>query len=154
MGREVRRVPEKWEHPKELNSRTGRHDYKPLHDGYAKQAKYFLDKVAAKGLQEALDYYGTAPNKDDYMPDWAEADCTHFQMYETCSEGTPISPVVESPEALAHWLADNGASSFGSMTATYEHWLGVCKGGWAPSAVIINGRFESGVAAMADLKKP
>lgn len=42
-------------------------------------------------------------------------------IYETCSEGSPISPAFETPEELARWLTDN---SFGSMTATYEQWLG------------------------------
>ena len=41
-------------------------------------------------------------------------------IYETCSEGSPISPAFETPEELARWLTDN---SFGSMTATYEQWL-------------------------------
>jgi hypothetical protein len=152
MGREVRRVPANWQHPKESDSR-GRDRYKPLHQDYAKQAQAFLAMQAEKGLQEALDYYGVAPNQEDYMPDWTEAECTHYQMYETCSEGTPISPVMESPEQLARWLADNGASSFGSMTATYEQWLPICQGGWAPSAVMSNGRIESGVAAMSSMKK-
>ena len=40
---------------------------------------------------------------------------THYQMYETCTEGTPISPVMETPENLARWLADNGASAFGGQ---------------------------------------
>lgn len=145
MGREVRRVPESWQHPKEDNYRTGKKEYKPLHEGYADAAKNFLEMLAKDGLQDALEYYGRAPDKNDYMPDWPEAERTHFQMYETCSEGTPISPVMESPEALAHWLADNKASSFGSMTATYEQWLPVCQGGWAPSAVIENGVLKSGV---------
>ena len=46
-----------------------------------------------------------------------------FQMWETVSEGSPISPVFESPEFLAKWLADTNASSFGRMTCTYGQWL-------------------------------
>jgi len=49
-------------------------------------------------------------------------------MYETCTEGTPISPVMDSLETLARWLADNGASAFGEMTATYEQWLKIIGG--------------------------
>lgn len=62
------------------------------------------------------------------MPSWPDAERTHFQMYETCSEGTPISPVLESPEAVARWCAENGASAFGYMTQSYEWWLKVCHG--------------------------
>jgi len=51
-------------------------------------------------------------------------------MYETCSEGTPISPVMETPEQLARWLVDNKASFFGTMTAPYDRWLEICYGAY------------------------
>jgi len=71
-------------------------------------------------------------------------------MYETTSEGSPISPPMESPEALARWLVDNRASAFGNETATYEDWLDMIRGpGWAPTAVRIGGELQSGVKAMA-----
>jgi hypothetical protein len=64
---------------------------------------------------------------------------------------------MESPEALARWLADNGASSFGSMTATYEQWLVVCRGNSAPSMVMAlsstGSTMMSGVEAIAELEK-
>jgi hypothetical protein len=74
-----------------------------------------------------------------------------YQMWEDTSEGSPISPVFETPELLARWLADNGASSFGNDTATYEQWLPVCRGAWAPSMVMRDGVLTSGVAAAAEL---
>jgi hypothetical protein len=76
------------------------------------------------------------------MPDWPAEKRTHYQMYETCTEGTPISPVMETPEALAQWLVDNEASSFANMTATYEQWLTVCKGQSSVSAAINMGTGE------------
>lgn len=73
-----------------------------------------------------------------------------WQMWETVSEGSPVSPVKESPEALARWLAENKASSFGSMTATYEQWLSMIKEGWAPSAMLVPGKgLVSGVEAVS-----
>lgn len=69
------------------------------------------------------------------------------------SEGSPISPVCDSPESLATWLADNGASSFGSSTATYDQWLGMIKAGWAPSAVSSSNGMQSGVEYAASLVK-
>ncbi len=72
-----------------------------------------------------------------------------WQMWETTSEGSPISPVCETPEGLARWLADNGASSFGHDTATYEQWLGMITAGWAPSAVLEGGVMKSGVEAVS-----
>lgn len=59
-----------------------------------------------------------------------------WQMWETTSEGSPISPVFGTPEELARWLADTRASTFGSMTAGYDQWLAMIVGpGWAPSAI-------------------
>lgn len=147
MGREVRRVPADWQHPKD--ELTG--SYKPLFPGeqYKANAEGFLEKANAEGLQEAIDWYGQAPNQNDYMPDWPASERTHYMMYEDTSEGTPISPAFATPEDLARWLAETGASSFGSQTASYEGWLRVAQGGWAPSAVSIGGGpLVSGVDAL------
>ena len=144
MGREVRRVTKNWEHPKDENG-----NYKPLHEGYAADAEEFLEMVESDGLQEAVDYMG-CPDKDDYMPDWSEEEKTHLMMYEDTTEGTPISPAFETPEALAKWLAESGASSFGTSTATYDQWLPICKGGWAPSVVLSSAGLKIGVEAMSD----
>ncbi len=73
-----------------------------------------------------------------------------YQMWENTSEGSPISPVMATPGELARWLADNGASAFGSMTATYEQWLGMIEAKWAPSAVIEGGVMKSGVQAVGE----
>lgn len=156
MGREVRRVPASWEHPKVWQH--GQHGFKPLFGGSFGQRLAEWDEEEAQwqaGYMRSFrpegqrwmpkdpeyaetpfdEWSGPRPKAEDYMPDWPEAERTHWQMYEDCSEGTPISPVMESPEKLARWLADNGASSFGSTTASYEAWLAVCRGAYAPSAV-------------------
>jgi len=75
-----------------------------------------------------------------------------WQMWETTSEGSPISPVCASPEELARWLTDNGASTFASMTADYEQWLNMIKGpGSAPSMVISPEKgIQSGVIGLTD----
>lgn len=70
-----------------------------------------------------------------------------WQMWETTSEGSPISPVFDTPEALARWLADNNASAFGRDGATYDQWLRMIRAGWAPSAVGDGRGLVSGVAA-------
>lgn len=75
-----------------------------------------------------------------------------WQMWETTSEGSPISPVCDTPEQLARWLASAGASAFGSDTATYEQWLAMIGEGWAMSAVIIDGTMMSGVAAAVEFQ--
>jgi hypothetical protein len=90
------------------------------------------------------------PDAYDYMPEFPEGTATGWCMYETTSEGTPISPVFEAPEALARWLAESGASSFGSSTATYEQWLSMIQAGWAPSMVASGNVLQSGVEIVAE----
>jgi hypothetical protein len=153
MGREVRRVPASWEHPRRPDGR-----FQPLEDGYTRKAENWDRENAAweRGEHRYQGSYpdekyeqfaGPRPVSTDYMPDWPEDMRTHYQMYENTSEGSPISPVMASPEELARWLADNGASAFASMKATYEEWLAMCRGGWAPSmAVAADGEIMSGVA--------
>ena len=131
MGREVRRVPADWQHPKDCSGK-----YTPLFPGedYPPRAKEFIELIKSKGLQEAIEECG-APDINDYTPNWPDHERTHLMMYETTSEGTPISPAFATPEKLARWLADTNASAFGGMTASYESWLRIARGGFAPSAV-------------------
>jgi hypothetical protein len=157
MGREVRRVPATWEHPEDY-----RGGYMPLFDDdFLALSREWMDNAlaweagthpAAAEHKATHPFYwqwdGAPPNEDDYMPAWPASERTHYQMYETTSEGTPVSPVMESPEALARWLADNGASACGSQTASYDAWLRVCRGGYAPSMVLAGGRLMSGVEAL------
>jgi hypothetical protein len=73
-----------------------------------------------------------------------------WQMWETTSEGSPMSPVFATAEELGHWLADTKASSFGASGATFEQWMAMIDVGWAVSAVSLNdGRgLISGVEAV------
>jgi hypothetical protein len=151
MGREVRRVAPDWIHPRDSSGR-----YSPRHEGAYQDAcarwhagyAAFVPQNEGSECRHYWEYAGHPPDEDAYMYDEAPdpATLTHFQMYEETSEGTPISPVFDTIEALARWLADTGASAFGGMTATYEQWLATCGKGWAPSLVLTsNGEMKSGV---------
>ena len=131
MGRQVRMVIPGWQHPKDESG-----GYIPLLDHYEDDATEWLEICEKDGMQAAIDWMGHSPDRKDYMPDWAGLEATHYMMYEDTTEGTPISPAFATPEELAHWLADNGASSFGSRTASYEQWLSTIKRGYAISAMI------------------
>lgn len=50
-----------------------------------------------------------------------------WQMWETTSEGSPVSPVFATAEELADWLAPN-ATVFGDMRADRDHWLSIITG--------------------------
>lgn len=45
-----------------------------------------------------------------------------YQLWETTSEGSPVSPVFASLEELCEWCADN-ATTFASFKATKEEWM-------------------------------
>jgi hypothetical protein len=137
MSRAVRRVPNDWQHPKDERGR-----YRPMFD------RGFATDLAEWDNEDPDERENSRPCEHDYMPVWSDAERTHFQMYEETSEGTPISPVMETPEALARWLVDNNASAFGGSTATYEAWLRIAQGGWAPSMIMQHGVFMSGVEAL------
>jgi hypothetical protein len=79
----------------------------------------------------------------------------YYQLWETTSEGSPMSPAFETPEELAHWLEDNNTSAFGGETANYQQWLKFIHGpGWAPSAFMRNGELISGVVGLSEGKQP
>lgn len=163
MGRAVRMVPGDWEHPVDEKGNYIPLFYQSFHGEYA----YFedawnrgytrdysdSDPVALKKKDEFdkggyEEYAGSRPTSETYMPDWKDEERTHFQMYEDTTEGTPISPVMETPEELAQWLADNEASAFGHMAATYEQWLAAIRAGRSVAcAVEADGNLISGVEA-------
>lgn len=125
MGREVRKVPPNWEHPRDLYSDA---EYDSLFEGkyYTEDANKFIEALKAHGvtvdgLQATIEEYGTPPNKHDFMPDWPDSKKTHYMMYRT--SGEPISPIFDKKEDLAHWLDDNKASFLGPVTKDFNEWL-------------------------------
>lgn len=122
MGRKIRRVPANWKHPK----KQGR--YIPLYENYIRSLQYYLDNVTdfISKMTEVInngetkiydqkfhtpesvfDYCASEgelepPSIYNYMPpgEW-------YQLYETVSEGTPLSPPFETKEELITWLSCN-----------------------------------------------
>lgn len=124
MGREIRKVPPGWEHPKDDKGH-----YKPLFDeSYDEAAKEWLKECMDFKPTEDCKYYwewtDNPPDKEYYRPEF-EKEPTHYQIYETVSEGTPTSPVFESKEQLIRWLITEGYSESAAVNFAKE--------GWAPS---------------------
>lgn len=143
MGREVRRVPANWNHPKDEKGH-----YIPMREHFSYNEEEIKEGLRDGWLKNDPPNYGY-----DVMPQWPVSKRTHWQMYENTSEGTPISPVMKTPEKLARWLAETGASAFAHQTASYEAWLATIKAGSAPSAMYSPQiGFISGVEAMKRLK--
>ena len=119
MSRQVRRVPLDYQHPK---NEDGRHVPLVENDDDARPSS-------------------------ERMPEPDPNAKLGWCMYETCSEGTPISPVCGSETELARWLADHRAPAYGTETATYEEWLRAVKRVDSVTAVIKPpGKIVSGVS--------
>lgn len=71
-----------------------------------------------------------------------------YQLWETVSEGSPVTPVFDTPEKLADWLVENDTSV--TKDTTREQWLAFINGpGWAPSFVMNSEGVKSGVQALS-----
>lgn len=147
MGREIRRVPENWQHPKMDSS-----DYQPMFDKNYDDA--MLDWITQAVFWEAGQHLTQLSGKYDPLPkhywEWdslpGDEECyrtgdqvfspeeaTHYQMYETVTEGTPVSPVFASLDELEVWLVqDYGYSEAGAKA--------FCKMGYIPSGIGIPGQ--------------
>jgi hypothetical protein len=145
MGREVKRVPLdfKWPlgaiWPGNINSYCSNMEY--VSKGKSEDQCYYCN-LYREIIGE--DHSG-CPEVPDTLPAGEG-----WQMWETTSEGSPISPVFSTPEELATWLAASGASSFGHSTATREQWLRMITAGWAPGMVADSNGINSGVEACGD----
>lgn len=78
-----------------------------------------------------------------------------YQLWETVSEGSPISPAFDTPEALAQWLTDNKHAKWINFHRgmTYDGWLKFIKDeGWAPSLVTSPEGVQDGVQFVTEEK--
>lgn len=152
MGREIRQVPTGWEHPRNESGR-----YRPLYDEtYEDAAAKWVESFIAwengahpdRAKTETRwfwEWEGGPPDEEYYRPAFT-ATADHFQIYETVSEGTPVSPVFATREELADWLVEQGTSREGSDA--------FAAGGWAPSGIFVPGRgFLSNYEALTEGKK-
>ncbi|HUT60660.1 MAG TPA: hypothetical protein VNA25_22675 [Phycisphaerae bacterium] len=151
MGREIRRVPEGWEHPRytkydavprwSLSNGygTSEGEYRPLHDSdFASEMADWQTRWQAcdtpEKRAEFLEDEGGPPRPEYHRPEWKDGEATHYQYYETVSEGTPLSPPMPSLEALAEWLSAH-QDFWGKGPLTREQADAFCRSGWAPSFV-------------------
>jgi hypothetical protein len=131
MGREIRKVAGGWEHPTrecphwpQCNYRVpgpGR-CYQPLYDeDFETRAREWKEGFAAwergerpeycSGESRDLEYWeyeGDPPDRKYYRPKWSEDEMTHFAVYETVSEGAPVTPAFATKEELVDYLVEHG----------------------------------------------
>lgn len=156
MGRDIRRVPPDWVHPTytkdTCTSSRKIGDFQPLYDeDYRTAAEKWMaeyDKwrqAGAKRLDKWCRYFwegDSPPNPDSYRTRrWTPEEATAYQMYETVSEGTPVTPVCETEDALIDYLVEHGdywdqkGSNGGWSREAATRFVGR---GWAPSLVVEN----------------
>ena len=130
MGREIRRVPKGWEHPRDSQGEY-KHmcdsTYKDAAEKYVKEFLEWQDDTSeiAKHKDDGCKYYwefaGYPPDEDNYRPEF-ESEPTCYQVYQTVSEGTPVSPVFETKDELKVWLVNNGWTAEGADRFADSEW--------------------------------
>ena len=166
MGREIRRVPVNWQHPTQTCPHAykpceGYRCYKPLFDRlYQNEAKEWLEEFDKwqKGYRPDYfeigdaeffwDWYGMPPDKEYYRT-YKDEDAIWYQVYETVSEGTPVTPPFETQAELVNYLVENGdfwaqrRNQGGFTRKAAENF--VYGSGYAPSMVVCNGEVTVGI---------
>jgi hypothetical protein len=70
-----------------------------------------------------------------------------YQLWETVSEGSPISPVFATAHELARWMS--GPMNTRDRGTSYRQWMEFIEGpGWAPSMILSAGKLETGIDAL------
>lgn len=178
MGREIRRVPPNWEHPR--HTRETAKDFRnigqyiPMHDqSYQEASKQWVDgfllwnhgkhpeqiKYPDESWVKGVDFweYDSPPDRDSYRPEFT-VEPTWYQVYETVSEGTPDSPPFATEGELIEYLC-----TYGSLH--HKEYPDICPiltrrqaeafvdQGSAVSMVINNGVMKTGMQACEDFVK-
>ena len=149
MGREIRRVPENWQHPKHEVRRFNcggyawELEYRPLYDGDYEAAldEWLVGRAAAADKAQYYQENGDPPQPSDYVH-YDNSKATWYQMYETVSEGTPVTPPFATIDELVEYLVEHG--DFWDQKRGHGGWSrkdaeNFCAVGWAPSMVTFGG---------------
>ena len=97
------------------------------------------------GKNKEYKYYaewgGNPPDIEYYLTEkWdEEKDEMWFQLYETVSEGTPLSPAFRTKEELIKYLVENG--DFWGYNWTKQQAEKFMETEWCCSAIVANGKF-------------
>lgn len=178
MGREIRYVPENWEHLRRINEYSDKEEFKPmcqqdfkeaysefekdLKEWYREQeafenGKIFelksKNKIYSKANGNIYEDWGGKPPRPpspyDYMPSG-----NWFQLFENVSEGTPLSPPFATKEELVEWLVNN--RDYIDHQWTRPQAEGMVKSGYSPSMIMTNGKMYTSeqAAELQNNKKP
>lgn len=153
MGREVRRVPPNWKHPERDDYRGGP---QPMYDktfaaavaewkaGYAAWERGERSEGCSESVRsmEFWEWHGPPPDREYHRP-WADDEATWWQLWETVSEGTPVSPPFATKDELIAYLAERGDfwdQKRGDGGWGIERARAFIDAGWSPSLVVLGGK--------------
>lgn len=145
MGREVRKVPPHWDHPDQERG-SG---LQPMFDQrFEDAAREWKEGFAAweartdenwrEDRGEWWEWHGEPPDRAYYRP-WRDEEATWFQVWETVTEGTPVTPPFATKEELVDHLVAKGddwdqqRGNGGWNREAAERFVGA---GWAPSMMV------------------
>ena len=149
MGKEIRRVPPNWEHPLKYESHKDlppyeRH-YQPMYDRtYGDAIKEWIawreswlkgehpDQIRKANDVEFnknyppddygyLAWFWSPPDPEYYRPPFEE-EPTWYQVYQTVSEGTPVTPPFATKEELVDYLVEHGDYWHQRSVAQSDEW--------------------------------
>lgn len=160
MGRELRMVPPNWEHPKFRHDYSGEMCDQPMYDENLEQVmeKWLAEfdrirsgdlsdlekEVYPRGLVDWLNDEGNPPDPAYYRP-WKDEEATWFQIWQTVSEGSPVTPPFATKQELVEYLVKNGDfwdQKRGDGAWNRKSAENIVNGGYAPSFIIENGIFK------------
>lgn len=151
MGREIRRVPANWDHPKQ----EGRHDgrLQPMfNERFEDAAANWKAEFAKWEIGERPDYcsdenksleyweWENGPPDRAYYRPWKDDEAVWLQVWETVSEGTPVTPPFPTEAELVEYLATEGDfwdRRRGDGPWNREAAAKFVGTGWAPSLMVV-----------------
>jgi hypothetical protein len=84
------------------------------------------------------EYEGPPPEREYYRP-WEDSEATWYQVWETVTEGTPVTPAFETKEELIEYLVENG--DFSDQQRRRDGYSGINCAPWSREAAekFVNG---------------
>lgn len=150
MGREIRMVPVNYRHMK----RNAYGHFQSMHNKTFEQAcaEYDSEKAgwdrgerpehAKDADYPYVDYAGERPDDPEYYRPWKDEEAVWFQVWETVSEGSPVTPAFASKAELVDYLTAHGDNLQGNQHVSpwprkaAEQFV---EREWAPSGVMQGG---------------
>lgn len=150
MGREIRMVPANWQHPKNEYG-----NLQSMHNKTFEQAcaKWDADKAAwERGEREDYEkdvscsfeeWNGDRPDDASCYRPWKDEEAVWVQVWETVSEGSPVTPPFATKGELIDYLVRHG--DFWDQHRGDSPWPRKAaeqfvEAGWAPSMVMQGGK--------------